>query len=220
MLNVEISKKLQHFELDVQFSIENEIVVLFGPSGSGKTTILNNLAGLSHPDKGNIHLNDVTFYSPDKKTLPVQKRKIGYLFQDYALFPHMTVVKNIFYGVGKKQSKDYLEMILSLIEELGIGHLLSKYPKQISGGEKQRVALTRALATEPQLLLLDEPFSALDNNTRLQCHDQLLTLHKKWNIPVLLVTHNLEEARKLGDRILFIEKGKFVNEKIGITQTN
>lgn len=221
MLHVEINKKLQHFHLHVQFSVKNEIVVLFGPSGSGKTTILNNIAGLSHPDKGNIRLNDVTFFGQNKQTMPVQKRRIGYLFQDYALFPHMTVRKNIFYGVEKHSSADHINTIRSLIEELGIQHLLSKYPKQISGGEKQRVALTRALATKPKLLLLDEPFSALDNKTRLQCHEQLLALHQKWNIPILLVTHNLEEAQKLGNRILFIEKGKFTNiEKNNVIPTN
>lgn len=212
MLSVDITKKLHHFKLDIQFSIQNEIVVLFGPSGSGKTTILNNIAGLSHPDKGKIKLNDVTLFETKKKPIPVQKRKIGYLFQDYALFPHMTVEKNILYGVNNKEKKGHTEVTLSLIKELGIEHLLSKYPKQISGGEKQRVALTRALATEPRLMLLDEPFSALDNTTRVQCHEQLITLHNKWEIPILLVTHNLAEAQKLGDRILFIEKGKFVNE--------
>lgn len=217
MLAVEIFKKLQHFELDVQFSIENEIVVLFGPSGSGKTTILNTIAGLSHPHKGMIQLNGVTFFHQDKKPLPVQKRKIGYSFQDYALFPHMTVEKNIYYGVDKHTREEHKNIILSLIEELGLQHLLSKYPKQISGGEKQRVALTRALATEPKLLLLDEPFSALDNKTRLQCHEQLLALHRKWQIPILLVTHNWEEANILGDRILFIENGKFINR---IDETN
>lgn len=211
MLSVTIHKRLQHFDLDVQFSVKDEIVVLFGPSGSGKTTILNNIAGLSHPDDGHIELNKRIFFMKKQKPLPVQKRRVGYLFQDYALFPHMTVEKNIYYGVGKKHSADHSETIRSIIEELGIEHLLSKYPKQISGGEKQRVALTRALATKPQLLLLDEPFSALDQATRLQCHEQLLSLHSKWNIPIILVTHNLEEAQKLGDRILFIERGKFID---------
>lgn len=211
MLSVNIRKKLYHFELNVQFQVKNEIVVFFGPSGSGKTTILNHIAGLSNPDEGTIQLNDVVFFQNNKSLVPVQKRKVGYLFQDYALFPHMNVQKNIFYGANKKQSGDHLETINRLIDEVGIRHLLAKYPKQISGGEKQRVALTRALATEPELLLLDEPFSALDSKTRILCHEQLLTLHEKWKIPIILVTHNLEEAEKLGDRIYFIDKGKFVN---------
>lgn len=219
MLTVKIQKQLQHFILDVEFSVKKEIIVLFGPSGSGKTTILNNISGLSHPDSGLIKINNVTFFEKGQKPLPVQKRNIGYLFQDYALFPHMTVEKNILYGVNKTKSIGHTETIRSLIEDLGIKHLLSKYPKQISGGEKQRVALSRALATEPQLLLLDEPFSALDNKTRLICHEQLLMLHDKWKIPIILVTHNLEEAQKLGDRILFIEKGKFIN-KIEEKQTS
>lgn len=208
MLSVDIEKKLNHFTLNVQFSMKNEIVVLFGPSGSGKTTILETIAGLSHPDTGSIILNETIFFETKKKPLSVQKRKIGYLFQDYALFPHMTVEKNIVYGVSKEKQKKN-NHVKAITEALGIKHLLPKYPGQISGGEKQRVALARALATEPGLLLLDEPFSALDTNTRLQCHDQLLTLHQQWKIPIILVTHNLEEAEKLGDRIYFIEKGKF-----------
>lgn len=212
MLEVKIKKKLQHFMLDVEFKAGNEIIVLFGPSGSGKTTILNNVAGLSHPDSGNIKLYDTVFFHSNKSLLPVQNRRIGYLFQDYALFPHMTVKKNILYGV-KKMEQHAHAMIESIIDSLGIHHLLTKYPGQISGGEKQRVALARALATEPRLLMLDEPFSALDEKTRLQCHEQLLMLHKQWNIPVLLVTHNLEEAKKLGNRVLFIEKGQFTKEE-------
>jgi molybdate transport system ATP-binding protein len=210
MLKAAITKKLHHFTLEVQFSVRKEIVVLFGPSGSGKTTILNALAGLVHPDNGEINLNGITFFEHGRKSLPIQKRKIGYLFQDYALFPHLTVEKNIYYGFKKQQNQIHLETIQVLIEDLGIKHLLSKYPKQISGGEQQRVSLTRALATKPELLLLDEPFSALDNKTRLLSQEQLLTLHQKWKIPILLVTHNLEEAERLGNRILFIEKGKFL----------
>ncbi|HJV46239.1 MAG TPA: ATP-binding cassette domain-containing protein [Bacillota bacterium] len=212
MLSIDIFKKLQHFELEVKFKVHNEIIVLFGPSGSGKTTILNTIAGLSHPDHGSIILNNTSFYGDHIKPLPVQKRRIGYLFQDYALFQHMTVEKNIMYGVNKEEKND-TDIVNSIVESLGVGHLLSKYPTQISGGEKQRVALARALATKPKLLLLDEPFSALDNKTRLQCHDQLFMLHRYWQIPIILVTHNLEEAEKLGDRILFIEKGKIIKEK-------
>lgn len=212
MLKVHAKKKLAHFLLDVQFTVKDEIIVLFGPSGSGKTTILNMIAGLIHPDHGYITVNDTIFWQEGKKPLPVQKRKVGYLFQDYALFPHMTVEKNILYGV-KEKGRKHTETTLTLMKELNIEHLLKKYPNQISGGEKQRVALTRALATEPNLLLLDEPFSALDHETRNLCHDQLLYLHDKWKIPIILVTHDLEEGKKLGNRIIFLEKGKIVTEK-------
>ncbi|WP_017754602.1 ATP-binding cassette domain-containing protein [Calidifontibacillus oryziterrae] len=202
MLSIQIEKKLPHFKVEVDMEINDEIAILFGPSGSGKTTILNCLAGLTNPDQGAIANNGDVYFSHEQKPLAVQKRKIGYLFQDYALFPHMTVKKNIYYGM-----KNY-ELTEQIIEVLGIKHLLNKYPLEISGGEKQRVALTRALATEPSILLLDEPFSALDQETRQQCQDELIRLHDLWNIPVLMVTHDLDEAKKLGDRIFFIKEGK------------
>ncbi|MED4581589.1 ATP-binding cassette domain-containing protein [Brevibacillus choshinensis] len=204
MLTVSIQKRLPDFVLDVSFSVQQEIVVLFGPSGSGKTTILNTIAGLIHPDGGKITLGDQLFYEHGKKPMPIQKRKIGYLFQDYALFPHMTVEGNIRYGM-KSGHEIGLE---ALLKTVGIDHLLEKYPHQLSGGQKQRVALVRALATEPDILLLDEPLSALDADTRRQCQDELLRIHSMWNIPFLLVTHDRDEAEKLADAILILENGK------------
>ncbi|WP_027414666.1 ATP-binding cassette domain-containing protein [Aneurinibacillus terranovensis] len=212
MLSVHIQKKLPHFFLDVSFQVDNEIVVLFGPSGAGKTTILNSIAGLTNPDSGTIALNERFFFSRETKRLPVQKRHIGYVFQDYALFPHMTVEKNIMYGSRSKDKQTTPGHLQQLIDVLGIGHLLSKYPRHISGGERQRVALARALATEPEVLLLDEPFSALDAATRVRCQEELMSLHTMWNIPVILVTHDLQEADKLGDRIIFLEEGKICED--------
>ncbi|MFS0554127.1 ABC transporter ATP-binding protein [Brevibacillus sp. 179-C9.3 HS] len=209
MLTVDIQKRLPDFLLDVSFSVQKEIVVLFGPSGSGKTTILNSIAGLIHPDTGVIQLNEHVFYREGQKPLPVQKRNIGYLFQDYALFPHMTVEQNIRYGL-KKGHELNLEPLLSTV---GIDQHLQKYPHQLSGGQKQRVALVRALATEPAIMLLDEPLSALDADTRMQCQDEILRLHAMWNIPFLLVTHDREEAEKLADVILMIENGRIMERK-------
>jgi molybdate transport system ATP-binding protein len=204
MLEVQIEKKLPHFLVDVNLTVEDEILVLVGPSGSGKTTILNAIAGLDHPDAGRIILNGQTFFCENEKPLPTQQRNIGYLFQDYALFPHMTVEKNIGYGVKKMSAREPIEQ---LVNTLGINHLQRKYPHQISGGEKQRVALARALATEPSLLLLDEPLSALDSKTRLECQDELKRLHEIWKIPFIIVTHDMQEAEKLGDKIIFLESG-------------
>lgn len=204
MLTVSIQKRLPDFVLDVTFSVAQEIAVLFGPSGSGKTTILNSIAGLVHPDAGQIRLGERIFFEQGKKPMPVQMRKIGYLFQDYALFPHMTALQNIRYGMTQGQEGELSE----LIDTVGIGHVLEKYPHQLSGGQKQRVALVRALATKPDILLLDEPLSALDADTRRQCQDELLRLHAVWNIPFLLVTHDRDEAEKLADVILLIEHGK------------
>ena len=202
MLVVDISKKLAHFELHSAFTIEkNEIIVLFGPSGSGKTTILNCIAGLTKPSSGAIHLNEKVLFDSKKVNVSIQKRNIGYLFQDYALFPHMTVWKNIAYGMKSEQ------FAKELVRELEIEHLSNRYPHEISGGEKQRVAIARALSTEPDLLLLDEPFSALDDDTRAKSHDELLRLHALWQIPILLVTHSHAEAEKLGDRIMYLNEG-------------
>ena len=203
MLRVHIQKQLAHFRLDVQFAVQDEIVVLFGPSGSGKTTVLNSIAGLVHPDAGRIQLGETIFFRTGQKPLPTRKRNVGYLFQDYALFPHMSVEQNIRYGMRPGG----IQRIQPVLDVLGIGHLFSAYPHEISGGEKQRVALARALATEPDVLLLDEPLSALDEQTRLRCQDELLELHRLWKIPIVMVTHDTAEADKLGDRILRMDHG-------------
>ncbi|HLQ72792.1 MAG TPA: ATP-binding cassette domain-containing protein [Bacillota bacterium] len=201
MLFVDIEKQLPHFLLRATLQVNNEIVVLSGPSGAGKSSILNSIAGLTSPDSGTISLNETLLYEENKTDLPIQKRHIGYVFQDYALFPHMTVWKNIAYAI-KDES-----FIKQLLQELGINHLTDKYPHEISGGEKQRVALARAIAAEPKLLLLDEPFSALDDDTRTRSHEQLIHIHKRWRIPIILVTHSKDEARKLAHRVLHMKDG-------------
>ncbi|ASN03814.1 sulfate/molybdate ABC transporter ATP-binding protein [Virgibacillus necropolis] len=203
MLTVDITKRLKNFSLNIQFNVGNEIVVLFGPSGSGKTTLLNCIAGLARPDSGAIKLNDRFLYQ-NEKPMSVQKRNIGYLFQEYALFPHMTVEKNIRYGM-----KD-AALVENLVDVVGIRSLMDSYPRQISGGEKQRVALIRALAMKPDALLLDEPFSSLDEKTRIECQDELIRLHNTWNIPIIMVTHNYDEATKVGNRIIKMKSGKTV----------
>lgn len=203
MLTVHIKKQLSHFTLNVQFNVKEEIAVLFGPSGSGKTTILNCIAGLTKMNDGCIKLNDRLLNQNGKILIPVQERKIGYLFQDYALFPHKTVWENIAYGM--KQEK----FTRKLVDELQITHLLDQYPHEISGGEKQRTALIRALATEPEILLLDEPFSALDEKTKQTSYKQLLRIQKQWNIPIILVTHNSDEVKMLANKIFYLQNGIF-----------
>lgn len=205
MLNVDISKQLDHFELRAEFRLEKEILALIGSSGSGKTTLLNCIAGIVQPDQGEISLNGRAFYSQENKPLKIQKRKVGYLFQDYALFPHFSAEKNILCSLPKKAD---LSHVNELTELLGIRQLLYKYPHQISGGEKQRVALARALAAKPDILLLDEPFSALDDQTRNNCQNQLLRIHDLWRIPIIMVTHRIADAEELAERIFRVEQGK------------
>ncbi|MCG7345219.1 ATP-binding cassette domain-containing protein [Sporosarcina sp. ACRSL] len=212
MLEVNIKKQLAHYDLEVNFSMGDEILVLFGPSGSGKTTILHTIAGLTQPDEGFIKLRDKPFFTGQGSSVSVQDRNVGVVFQDYALFPHKTVEQNIRYGMKRKTGERSI-VVEQLLQVLGIQQLLSKYPHQISGGEKQRTALARALAVEPSILLLDEPLSALDKQTRIECQNELLRLHVIWKIPFIIVTHDMEEAEKLGDRILFLEQGKIIEER-------
>ncbi len=210
MLSVDITKNLPDFSLSLRFSIERDILVLFGPSGCGKTTTLRSIAGLLQPDGGRI-VNDgeVFFDSADRIFIPPRQRRIGYMFQDFALFPHMTVYRNIWYGV-RDHDQEAREMYEKLTSLLKIGHLAKRSPGQLSGGEKQRVALARALMAQPKILLLDEPLSSLDTETRLEVRNELREMQRIWNIPFILVTHDPDEARFLGDQVLFMQKGRQV----------
>ncbi|ANU27148.1 ATP-binding cassette domain-containing protein [Planococcus versutus] len=211
MLQVDFQKQLEHFRLETKFELDKEILALVGSSGSGKTTLLNCLAGIVHPDTGQISLNGIDFFNHHQKPLKIQKRKVGYLFQDYALFPHLTVEQNILYAVPRKTDVSH---ITELTKILGITSLLAKYPHQISGGEKQRVALTRSLAAQPDILLLDEPFSALDDANRDRCQHELMRIHQQWQIPMIFVTHRIADAEKLANQILRIEKGQMTEEPV------
>lgn len=219
MLEASLTKKLWHFTLEVQLQVNKQILVLLGPSGCGKTTTLTLLAGLFKPDEGFIKLNNQTLYSSTGKiNKPPQARDIGYLFQNHALFPHMTVRQNVFYGLKNKRCKqaDCALDPVEMLDSFGVGHLIDRYPRQLSGGEKQRVALARALIVQPKLLLLDEPFSALDKNTKTGLRQELKKLHQQWQIPFVLVTHDEEDARFLGDAIVTIENGQVRKHSLNV----
>lgn len=203
MLKCNIEKKLNHFILNVDFRVENEILCIMGESGSGKTSILNSIAGLLTPDKGEIILDDNILFS-DKINLKPQERNIGYVFQDYALFPNMSVKDNIFF---MNPDKNYTNL---LIEKLGIEYLLGNFPNTLSGGEKQKVSIVRALANKPRLLLMDEPFSSIDEKFKNKFYEELIEIKKSLDIPIIMVTHNRVEAEILSDRLIFIDKGKIV----------
>jgi molybdate transport system ATP-binding protein len=212
MLTVDIKKKLSNFNLNISFTIPNKTLVLFGPSGCGKTTILRCIAGLLKPDEGTIVSNETIFYSSKTATdLPARTRNVSYMFQDFALFPHMNVKHNIWYGV-KTHNQQANELYEKLIILLKIEHLPHRTIKDLSGGEKQRIAMVRALMAEPKILLLDEPLSALDSQSRYELQDELKHLQTIWNIPFILVTHSPEEAQALGDKVVFIDQGQQVAE--------
>lgn len=212
MLQAVIKKRLWYFDIDITLKVNNdEILILCGPSGAGKTTILECLAGLCKPDEGIIKLNDtMLFFGKNFINVPSRERKIGYLFQDFALFPHMTVKQNVLYGMPKKRKvypKDQYDY-QRLMTSFGISHLLHRFPGQLSGGEKQRVALVRALVSKPDLLLLDEPFSSLDQETKFRLRQEIKEMHQNWNIPLIIVTHDKEDAALLGHAIILIEQGQ------------
>lgn len=214
MLKASFRIKLRLFELEASLAVSNEILVLVGPSGSGKTTILKCLAGLKTPSEGNIEVNERTLYSSETGiNLFPRERRLGFVFQEYALFPHMTVKKNTMYGLAREKRAKKLKDVEEILDTLGILHLQDRYPREISGGEKQRVALARALMTEPEMMLLDEPLSALDQEIRTELQQELKKIQGQWQIPFVVVTHDLAEAEILGDQIIRIDKGKLMSIK-------
>ncbi|EJS8889832.1 sulfate/molybdate ABC transporter ATP-binding protein, partial [Campylobacter jejuni] len=185
----------------------NEITAIFGESGAGKTTLLKIIAGLIKPEFGRIEVGDELWFDTQKNVnLAIQKRKIGFVFQNYALFPNMSVKENISYAATSKQKA---EELLSL---MNLENLAKIYPKNLSGGQAQRVALARALAREPQILLLDEPLSALDFKMRSFLQDELVKILQHFKITTLLVSHDLAEIYKLSHRILELSDGKIIKD--------
>lgn len=209
MLEVKIKRALPGFSLDVGFSVDGDILGILGPSGSGKTMTLKCIAGLIQPDHGLIKLNGrVLFDSSERINLPPQVRKIGFVLQSYGLFPHLSTVKNIAYGIQKGARSDVNDRVGVLIEKMGLNGLEHRYPRQLSAGQQQRVAIARALAPEPDVLLMDEPFSALDSVTKEQMELELLGIRDFYKGSIILVTHNLAEAYRLSSRLAIYEAGK------------
>ncbi len=189
----------RHIGLQIQ-SNQPKIYAIQGVSGIGKTTLLNVIAGICNPDYGKIEINGrVLTDTEQQRHVPIRERHIGYLFQDYQLFPHMTVLDNITFMIRLNTH------IANLMKHLNIEHLKHVYPERCSGGEKQRVALARALSMRPEILLLDEPFSSLDEGTRKESMDLVKQVFDEWHIPIIFVTHSKWEADTLADEVIVIE---------------
>lgn len=211
VLSLDVVKKVDGFTLHACWETGNELTVLFGFSGSGKSMTLSLLAGLANADTGHIRLGERIFFDSSQNIfVPPQKRLIGYVSQYPALFPHMTVKKNILYGVSALPRDGREALVREMVDLFYLKGLEDKFPDEISGGQKQRVSLARALVRKPVLLLLDEPFSALDNPLRLEMNSLLRDLRIGLNIPVILVTHNVSEAYTLADKIIVYSSGSVV----------
>ena len=207
MLNLDIHKTLGQFQLDLAFSAQTGVTALFGPSGSGKTSLVQLVAGLSKPDSGRIEVaGQVLFDSTKNINLAPEHRGLGYVFQDARLFPHLTVRQNLNFG-HKHKSPDLFNDIITL---LGIEHLLSRHPKALSGGEKQRVAIGRALLSNPRILIMDEPLAALDESRKAEVLPYLVKLVRRSHIPILYVSHSMDEVIALADTLVLLDQGKLI----------
>ena len=210
LLKVNIQKELKEFDLDVDFELKKGCLGILGPSGCGKSMTLKSIAGIVTPDKGVVSLTtdeETVYFDSNKKiNLKPQKRNVGYLFQNYALFPNMTVEENIAIGVSKGDERTVSEMI----KRFHLEGLEKRYPRQLSGGQQQRVALARILAYGPDVILLDEPFSAMDTFLKEQLRIELVNSLKDFDGFSVLVTHNRDEAFQFCDELIILDKGKII----------
>jgi molybdate transport system ATP-binding protein len=212
MLDIQLARRQDDFQVDAAFQTRNTgITALFGPSGAGKTSVINMVAGLSRPDKGRILVRDrVLFDSDHGINLPPEKRSIGYIFQDGRLFPHLTVCGNLTYGMKLTPRSQRFIGIDQVVGLLGIEHLLDRRPAGLSGGEKQRVGIGRALLTSPRLLLMDEPLASLDLARKSEVIPFIGKLPAAFSIPIIYVTHSVDEVLQLADDIVLMNYGKSV----------
>ena len=211
MIRARIEKRLGEFELHADFEVPSRgITALFGHSGAGKTSIVHAMAGILRPDAGEIRVDDLAFFDSAARTdLPIERRRVGYVFQDSRLFPHLTVERNLRYGWRRAPVPRALAMA-DVVEVLGIGHLLNRWPYGLSGGERQRVALGRALLSQPRLLLMDEPLASLDALRKAEILPYIERLRDEFALPIVYVSHSIDEVTRLSDHIVLVADGRTV----------
>lgn len=213
MLDIALQKCFGAFQLDIAFAADDAFIVLFGPSGSGKSLTLQAIAGTVQPDAGHIYLDGRTvFDSRARLNLAAQQRRVGYVPQNYALFPHLTVEGNIGFGLTDLTRLERDQRVLELVDLFGLQAVVRHRPRQLSGGQQQRVALARALAIRPRLLLLDEPFAALDVSLRSALRQELKQVQARSGVNVLMVTHDLADVYALGQRVLVYDTGRIIQQ--------
>jgi molybdate transport system ATP-binding protein len=212
MLDVSIRKKQGEFTLDILFSTsENGVTALFGNSGAGKTSVINIIAGLVRPDEGHITATGRVLFDSEKRIdISSEKRRIGCIFQDGRLFPHLSVRSNLVYGMKLTPHSKRFVQFDQVVEMLGIESLLDRRPAKLSGGEKQRVAIGRALLASPSLLLMDEPLASLDNSRKAEVLPFIAGICRKFKLPILYVSHSPNEVISLADNLVLIDSGKVI----------
>ena len=211
MIDVEVAERLGRFALDVKFSADVPIVGLFGPSGSGKTSVINAIAGVGKPHRGTIRINgEILFDSARGIDVPPEHRRVGYVFQDALLFPHLDVNANLTYGQRLRPPSQRVIDEQRVVDLLGLAPLLGRRPRTLSGGEKQRVAIGRALLAQPRILLMDEPLASLDVPRKVEILDYIERLRDELGIPIVYVSHAVEEIARVANTVVVLADGKCV----------
>ncbi|MFO1304625.1 MAG: molybdenum ABC transporter ATP-binding protein [Burkholderiales bacterium] len=209
MIEVDVEERLGAFHLDVRFEADAPIVGLFGRSGAGKTSVVNAIAGIGRPHRGRIRINgDVLFDTSQGIDVPPERRRVGYVFQDALLFPHLDVLANLTYGERLRAPSERVIARERVVELLGLGGLLARKPRTLSGGEKQRVAIGRALLAQPRILLMDEPLAALDVERKAEILDYVERLRDELSIPIIYVSHSVAEITRLADTVVVLSEGR------------
>ena len=211
MIDVDIEQKLGSFRLRARFAVDEQIAGVFGRSGSGKSSLINAIAGVTKPRRGHVRINGVTLFDSEQGIdIPTQARRVGYVFQDALLFPHLTVEDNLLYGHRLRRARERFIDPPRVIDLLGLQALLQRKPDKLSGGEKQRVALGRALLAQPRLLLLDEPLASLDAARKTEILDYIERLRDSVDIPMMYVSHSVTEITRLADTVVVLSEGQCV----------